>query len=133
MPDTGNGATLTLSGGFTANFTTLAGAEIEIPDVNTSYLGTTDYETYVPGDLKEPGEQDFELHYDPNNPPTVGVAQTCTLTYPVPSGLSNGATKTGTGYIKKFKEPDLKNNELMMATITWKWDGLTGPAYADAS
>jgi hypothetical protein len=135
VADTGNGATLTLSSGFTANLTSIGGAEPEVPDVNDSHLGLAagSYETYQPGDLIEAGEQEFEIHYNPNDPPTLRTVQTCTITYPVPSGLTNGATKAGTGYIKKFKEPDLKNNELMTGVITWKWDGKTGPAFADAS
>lgn len=133
MADTGNGASFVLSGGFTASVVTLGGAEIELPAVKTSYLGTATRETYMPGDLREEGEQEFEIQYNPNSRPPIGTVQTLTLTYPVPSGLSSGGTKTGTGFVKKWKEPDLKNNELMMAKVIWIWDGLTGPTYANAS
>lgn len=133
MADTGNGSSITMSDGFTASYTMIGGFEQEIPDIETSHLGTSTKKTFVPGDLYDPGEFEAEFQYDPNNQPSIGTTLTITITYPVPSGSSNGATTSGTGYIKKRKFPELKNNELMVGTYTVKWNGSTGPTFADAS
>lgn len=133
MADTGNGASITMSDGFTAAYTMIGGFEQEIPAIDTSHLGSTTKKTYRPGDLYEPGEFEAEFQYDPNNQPSIGTTLTITITYPVPSGSSNGATASGTGFIKKRKFAELKNNELMVGTYTVQWDGSTGPTFADAS
>lgn len=135
MADTGNSATITFgTTGFTAQYTMIGGAEMERPKVKTSHLTTTNYETYMVGDLTEPGETECEFQYNPNTqPPILNAAETITITYPVPSGLTNGATKSGTGFLVKWSEPELKNNELMIAKYTIAWDGNTEPTYVDAS
>lgn len=135
MADTGNTSTIVFAtSGFTANFHMIGSFEQERPDIKTSHLGTTGFETYIPGDLVEPGEFEVEFEYDPDEqPPISSAAETITITHPVPSGSSNGATCAGTGYIKKWSSAELKNNELMVAKATVKWDGGTGPAWADAS
>ena len=128
MADTGNGATLVLSGGFTASYTEIGGTEQEIPKIKTSHLGTLVKETYIPGDLYEPGEFDAELQsMIDDTPPPIGTVQTATITYP------NGATLAGTGFIVKRKGPVLKNNELQLSTYTFAWNGLTGPTLTDST
>lgn len=134
MPDTGNGATVAFgTTGFTARYTGLGQIEQEVPDINKSALITTEFEEYMPGDLAEPGEFECEFQYDPNEQPTLRTVETITVTYPVPAGLTNGATLSGSGYVKKRRLPELKNNQLMLGALTVKWDGVTGPTFTDAS
>lgn len=135
--DTGNGTVLTFgTSGFTAFFMEIGGTEQEVPDIKTSHLGTTVKETYIAGDLYESGEFEceFQANTSTNAQPTIGgTAETITITYPVPTGLTNGATLAGTGYVKKRKTAGAKNNELMMGNMTVKWDGVTGPTFTAAS
>lgn len=133
MADTGNGATITMSDGFTASYTMIGGFEQEIPAIEDSHLTTSTKKTYIPGDLYEPGEWPAEFQYNPNTQPSIGTVLTITITYPVPSGSSNGATHAGTGFIKKRKFPELKNNELMIGEYVVQWDGKTGPTFTDAT
>lgn len=135
MADTGNSATIAFgTTGFTAAFVVIGGATITRPRINDSHLATTNLETHMPGDLADPGEQECEFHYNPNTqPPILNAAETITVTYPVPAGLTNGATKAGTGFVTEWTEPDLKNNELMIAKVKVAWDGKTEPVYTDAS
>lgn len=134
MPDTGNSATVTFgTTGFTARYTGIGQTEQTIPDINKSALATTEFEEYMPGDLTEPGEFECEFQYDPNLRPSVGTVETITITYPVPAGLTNGATMSGTGYIKKRVLPELKNNTLMLGKLGVKWDGVTGPTFTNAT
>jgi len=135
MADTGNTATIAFgTSGFTANFQMIGGTEQERPSIPDSHLGTTTRDTFIPGDLFDPGEFESEYQFDPDDqPPISGAAETVTVTFPVPAGQSNGATLAGTGFVTKWKSADLRNNELMVATVTVKWDGKTGPTWTDAS
>lgn len=140
--DTGNGATVTFAGGFTGSYTEVGGTEQDIPDILTSHLGTVAAHTYIAGDLYEPGEFDCEIIALPalealtagaGIPTLGGAAFTVTVTYPVSTGMSTGATLAGTAYVKKRKTATLKNNELMMHTFTIKWTGVTKPAFTAAT
>jgi hypothetical protein len=135
MADTGNTATIAFAtSGFTANYHRIGGTEQERPAIKTSHLGTTNTETYIPGDLIEPGEFEVEFEFDPNNqPPITAVAETVTVTFPTPTGGSAGATLAGTGFVTKWKSADLANNELMVASATVQWDGLTEPTWTDST
>jgi len=132
--DTGNGATLVFGiTGFTANYNRIGGSEQEVPDINDSHLQTTGFETKRPGDLTDAGEVEAELQYDSDTPPPLKTVEIATITYPVPEGLSNGATLAGTGFIKKRTTADLANNELQIGSLVFMWDGKTGPAFTPAS
>lgn len=135
MADTGNTSTITFgTSGFTANFHMIGSFEQERPVVKTSHLGTSNRETYIPGDLYEPGSFECEFEYDPDEqPPIGGAAETITITHPVPSGSSNGATAAGSGFISKWSSAELKNNELMVGKCTVQFDGITGPTFSDAT
>ena len=74
-----------------------------------------------------------EIQYDSDVQPTLKTIEIITITYPVPDGLSNGATMAGTGWIKMFTTADLANNELQIATIMVAFDGKTGPTFTVAS
>lgn len=135
MAGTGNTATIVFgTTGFTGNFEMVGGTEQEREKIEDSHLGTTTTKTYFPGDLKEPGEFEAEFQFDPDvQPPIDNVPETVTITFPVPTGLSNGATLAGTAFVTKWKSADLRNNEKMMATATVSWDGKTAPAWTNAS
>lgn len=134
MADTGNSATISFgTSSFTAAYTEIGGTEQELPKIMTSHLGTSTKHTYIPGDLYEPGEMDCEFQYDPDTEPPIGTVETITVTYPIPTGKTGGATLAGTGFISKRKTASLKNNELMVGTYTVCWDGLTGPTFTDAT
>jgi hypothetical protein len=108
----------------TAVIESIGGNTESVPDVNTSHLGTTGYETYTAGDLDEPGEFTYVSQWDGQKDfPSKGVSETITITY------ANTATYAGTAYIRDIKLPDVANNEGMRAEVTVKWDGKTGPAF----
>lgn len=135
MADTGNSATITFgTSGFTANFHSVEVGEETRPVIDTSHLGTTNYETSMPGDLRTTPEITATFEFDPNTqPPISAAAEVITLTFPVPSGSSSGATLAGTGFVTSFGGPTLENNQLMTATLTVHFDGITEPAWSDAT
>lgn len=133
MADTGHGATLALATtGSIGALRSITLPEETIEDIKDSDLSTNNYETYVAGDLAEPGEISADILFDPtsNTVPAKGVSETVTVTWPIhTSGNTTNATYAGTGYVKAFKLPDMQTNELQLATITIKLDGKTEPAF----
>lgn len=98
--DNSTGATFVL--GSTAYAVRITGISITGESravLDTTHLGTTATRTKIPSDLDEPVQLDCEIFYDPNEPPPTGVVQTGTLTFPVPSGSSNGATLAGSCFL----------------------------------
>jgi hypothetical protein len=134
-PDTGNTATIVFgTSAFTAKYHEIGASEQEVPKIKDSHLGTTVKETCQPGDLYDPGEVDCEFQYVAGvNPPIGGAPETVTITYPVPTGKTTGATLAGTAFIRKRKSSSLKNNELLIGSYTLCWDGKTGPTFTAAA
>lgn len=135
MADTGNGATITFgTSSFTAQFHMIGGTTQTRPMLNVSHLTTSAKELFVVGDLYDPGEFEAEFWFNPNDqPPIGGAAETVTITFPIPSGSSNGATLAGTGAVSSWTSGQCRNNEVMNARVTVKWTGATGPTWTDAS
>ena len=119
MADVGTGTSIAFgTSGYSANLEDLSWGGMERPKVPTTHLGTTTMATSMPGDIVDPGGVTLIVQYDPDTqPPIEGAAEVMTITYPVPSGMSNGATHIFTGYVTKFTPPDSKVDVLMLATI----------------
>lgn len=73
--------------------------------------------------LVDPGELSFELHFDPDDvPPIHEVAETITVTFPIPAGLTNGATWVFSGGVVGY-EPSVPMDGKMVATVRVKVSG----------
>lgn len=118
--------------GFTATFgTTSYAAEIvsadfdgaEVAVLDTAHMGTTGARTKRFGDLKEEGSVRIRIHFNPNQQPPLGTAETVTFTFPIPSALTNGATAAGQGGISAWSA-SIPLEDLMSAefTVTWTDD-----------
>jgi len=106
---------------------------VTVTDIDTSHIGTSgDNMTFIPADLVDGGTYDFDVMYDPDDDvdALVGVSQTITVTYPVPSGKSNGATVAFTGYINSWSQ-ELPLDDKMTASISIKV--ATDPTHTAAS
>ena len=120
--------------GFTATLVSVAGATQERESIDDTPLATGTHKTNQPGNKITPGRQTFDFYYDPDSqPPITADPETITLTYPVPSGQTNGATKAGTGYIASWTEGEAVVDGLMVAQGIIQFDGKTGPTFTDAS
>jgi len=144
MSDTGRGATLTLATtGSVGSIVEMTLPEWTLDKVEDSHLGTTNFKTYIPGDLCEPGEITATLVFDaalttyPNIASTTGSwasAETVTITFPISNtSHSTAATLAGTGCITGFSFPQLAVNTLQTAQITISLDGQTEPAFTPQS
>lgn len=133
MADTGAGATLTLSAtGSVGAIRSLTLPELSIDSLEDTDLSTTNFKTYVKQDLAEPGTMQVEILWaaDSNSVPTLGTAETVTVTFPKHTASSStNATFAGTGFITSVKLPDMQIGELQVATLTIQFDGKTEPAF----
>jgi hypothetical protein len=129
----GNTATIVFgTSSWPANVHMIGGTSQTRPKIEDSHLATEDFQTFVPGDLVDPGELELEFEFDPDDPPPIdGAPETITITHP--SALANGATLAGSGFLTEWKSGDLRNNQLAVGTAKIAWDGKTGPAWTDAS
>ena len=122
----GTGTTVAFSGGisFSAEVLSFKIDGQEVPVIDTTHLGTTDYRTKIFGNLSEPGAVEIEANYNPASPPPVaGTLGTLTITWP------DNSTLTGTGAIVKASS-ETKEEEKMTGSFTFQFDGQTGPTYA---
>lgn len=133
MADVGTGGSVAFgTSSFTAAWQSIEWDEVTRTVVDTTHLGTTGGMTYMPGDLHETGGVTVEIQYDPDaQPPYTTAAETVTVTYPVPSGSTNGATVEGSGFVDSFTPGGMTVDELMTATMHIKFSGSL--TFTDAS
>lgn len=80
--------------------------------------------TKMPGKLADPGELSAEVHHDPDLlPPVNKGVQTGTLTFPVPSGLTNGATYAGSCFCTGY-QIGVPFEDKMTGTLALAWSGI---------
>lgn len=134
MPDVGTGTTIAFAtSSFSAEILSVNGNDISREDIDTTHMGTTNYRTFMPSDLVDGGSIEMEINFDPDaQPPVTAVPEQITITFPIPSGSSNGATLVFSGYVNNWSWSD-PLEEKMTATMTIKVDGNTEPAWTDAS
>lgn len=105
--DVGTGTTVTFgTSSFAAEITGLTLNDITIAKINTHHMGTTGAITKRSARLYDPGSITLDLHLDPDDPDTSapfdGTEETVTITFPVPTGKSSGATLAATAAMGAF-------------------------------
>lgn len=122
--DVGTGLTITF--GTTSYAAEITGANFDganVPVIDTSHMGTTGARTKRFGDLIDEGQVRVQIHFNPNAQPPMGTEETVTITFPIPSGDTNGATAAGTGGItERGMEVPLEDKMVGEYTITWTDD-----------
>lgn len=134
MADEGAGASLTFgTAGITLDLVSIQSQGVDREALPNFHHGTTGgYKTYQPGDFTDPGALEISWLYDPNDLttgsgamlPIKTVAETVTLTYPVPAGDATGATEASSAFITNFSPPELSIDQMMIATATLKRSGV---------
>jgi len=124
MSQLGFGVQITFASGFCAQITNVDHDGIERGDVDTSNHATTNNAmTFTPEALYDPGGITVDLWFNPSTSiPITSVPETITITFPLPSGLTNKATWSFSGYMSKFKY-GVPLKGLMTATATLKASG----------
>ena len=98
--------------------------------VDITELATTGFMCKIPANITDPGDFTAELVFDPEvDIPTMNAIQTATITFPIAnSANSTPGTLAGSGAITSIAWPALNQGEAAFATITFSFDGETGPA-----
>ena len=128
--DIGTGAALTFASGLFANIMSMNWSGISRPAIKTSHLGTTSADSFIPGDRYDPGALALELQFQPDSlGPTALITQlnagstAITVTFPIPSGRTAGATMVGTGFLQDIDPISVPDEALMTMSATLKYTG----------
>jgi hypothetical protein len=125
--DEGRGATLTLGTSTwdsTALITSITPDAITRAALDTTHLTTTNYRTFIPEDLADPGGFTIEFHHDGDaEPPFLNVPETITITYPLQSGWSTGAQIQASGFCTEYTPGAASVGELLKGTAKFKFTG----------
>jgi hypothetical protein len=135
--DTGHGAAITLAtSALTYKWRKIGAVEQSREKVEDTDLSNTNYKSYLPGDVAEPGEFEVEFCFNPATalPSALAAPETVTITGPTPPGGASGAALTGTGFITKITaSPEFTTNGLQIGKMTIAFDGKTGPTHTAAA
>ena len=137
---TGQGTTAVLTtNGITGCVRSIALPDFVIEKIDASCLDTTGFMKYISGDLTDPGECQLEIIFDPTfdfgadldtGTGIMGTQDTLTITFiKQNTGSAAAAVLAGTGFVTNYSLPDLSTNELAVASVTFAFDGDTGPAW----
>lgn len=132
MADEGFGTTISFSSSFLAEVQSVSLSGYERNSIETTHMTSTNgWRTFIPSDLKDPGTLSLDISFRPNdNIPITGAAETVTVTFPVPSGGSTGATLACSGFLTKFDFTD-PMDERMTATCELKLTA--APTWTDSA
>ena len=139
---TGQGCTVAFS---TAGFNACV-RSIQLPTWSQEKIDITciedkGYTKYMAGDLTDAGECQITMLWNPAddigddannaNPGDliVGKTDTITVTFPTYSDGAGGGQLSGTGFISQVDLPNLAVNQLLEWTVTFCFDGETGPTW----
>ncbi len=132
MADSGFGQSITFASGFFAEILSIQWSGISRDAIATTSSGTSGGSaTFIPSDIEDYGEVQVELLFDPDDtPPIASAAESVTVTWPIPAGLTNGATWAFSGFMTSF-EVNSPIDDRMTATATIKVSGII--TFTDAS
>lgn len=124
MADAGTGVTITFSSGFCAEIRNVDPPRMNRPALETTHSTTSGGKrTFIPSDLTDMGEASVDLLFNPStDPPIDAVAETVTITYPIPSGGMTAATWAFSGFMTDYS-PSVPYDDIMTATATLKVSG----------
>jgi len=90
----GTGTTVTFgTSSYPCNIRSISHSGLSRAAVSSTHLGTTVAMTKILGKLYDPGTIELEIFHSPNDPPPLtAVAETVTITTPIPTGGTTAAT-----------------------------------------
>jgi hypothetical protein len=98
--------------------------------VDASCLETVGFMAKVGADLVDGGEIEIVVLFEIDDVPFAPSAVIDTITVTIPSKTGGtAATLSGTGFISSVGLPSLATSELMEQTVTFTFDGQTGPTW----
>jgi hypothetical protein len=88
-----------------------------------------EYSKKIPGQLVEAGEIQITMVFALTDHPHIPNGLVDTITITLPNAGTTGGILTGTGFISSCQMPSIELNGLLEQTITFVFDGNTGPTY----
>lgn len=146
--NTGNGATATLANQDIVvgiRKITIGGKNIGTIDVTELDRIKGDPQQLIPGDIAEVDEVTVEGNWDTETAlpklgdvsddvsATAGDGDVLTITWPLFPGQATAAKITGTGFFTGINFPEFENDAEQSGSMTWKFNGKTGPTYTAAT
>lgn len=126
MPISDEGSHVSISfqtTGFAARLESVDGPHLQREAIKTTHMATVGQHIFMPADLSDPGELQLTVHFDPSlTAPIDQPAETILITWPVPLGLTNGATWSASGFVTSY-HPGAQIGQLMTATLGIKLSG----------
>jgi hypothetical protein len=126
--DVGTGSTLVFSTtSYTTEITNMSFAGQERKSIETTHLGSIGGNTYMRGDLVEPGTLEVTCHFQPDNPPPIYTTvsqENVVVTYPAFGTQATGAKQTVAAFIMSLDGPAIAVDEKMEQTMTLKLSGV---------
>lgn len=123
--DEGLGATVTFDSpnAFTGSIQNIDPPDFDLDLMDTTHLGTTGkFRTKKAVTLADPGQVKITAQYDDTTTiPALGDEAVLTIAFP------DGKTYTGSAVVTTVTPPSPGVSELMEITITFSFDGVTGP------
>ena len=140
---TGQGTTVAFSGiGAIACVRSISLPEFSLETVDASCLDSAspvqppnavvaEFTKKVPGMLVDAGEVQITAVFGDTDVAQIpnGVEDTLTITLPTSAGVA-GKVLSGTGFITSAQMPSIEMNGLLEQTITFVFNGNTGPTFA---
>ncbi len=97
--------------------------------IDASCLSDTGFMKKIAADLVDAGTVQLTVVFEPNDEPYAPDGSQDTVTVTLPSAGSTGGILTGTGFISECTLPSVEIGGLLEQTITFTFDGETGPTY----
>lgn len=129
--DIGTGISIVFgTSGFTAQVLDVGGPGFKREAIDIAHMGTAapgagvmGNRPKMPGDLVDVTELTLEVHFNPSTrPPIHSVAETITITFAVPAGLTNPATWVFSGFVTGW-DPKMPLEGKMTATLVLAVNG----------
>lgn len=122
LNQTGNGTTI-VAPGLTAHVFSIGEATFQSSPVEDSDLGNATHQSFIPGDLIDPGMMDLEIGFT-GAPPALNVPGTVTITFPKLDGTAGaGPILSGSGFFYKASTPQAQNGTLLKSKVGLRFDG----------
>lgn len=123
----GHGASLTFgtTSGFTGRLTQIGALRRyrdELPDTALA----DDDEKFCPGGLRRSDPVECEYYCNPDMDPLTFLnadPETITITSPPGDGQTNGATRTGSGFVSSISDPSYSTGENLVGNMTIRFTG----------
>lgn len=106
---------------------------LSVDGLDDTALDSLGFYESVPDDLAKVETVEIEVYSDLTKTVPIGTVGTLTITFPKQGVQSVGATISGTGWISKHSLPALGAGNRLITTLTFTFDGKTGPTFTAAT